>query len=283
MKTSTSKQVSAILSVADERIRFGLVEEFIRSRYSFYVRVAHSLLPDAEMKRELGDIVQFIAIEEYTLLTQDVSESEALHEIQKWDNFIRVRARRYISRHFNSSEYHGIAGASGRTRRHVEISRVAAEMPEATGEEIVAETNARLSERLSDIDRQGMRCTLDDLRDIGHLYVDERQSPGAFESHSHKSDNPLLDSLDAERLTADILARARDISADHGVVAASWIGHGIGDVSTLTEIVDETGLDAYRVRSLLAEVRSEAIISASMVAGISVYQALGIQHSKILA
>jgi len=281
VKTSTSKQVSAILAVADERIRFGLVEEFIRSRYDFYVRVAHSLLPDTERKREVGDIVQFIAIEEYTLLTQDVAESEALQEVQKWDNFIRIRARMHIAKHFSSSEYHGIAGATGRTRRHIEVSRVAAEMPTARPEDIVAETNARLEARLADIDRQGMRCTLDDLRDISHLYVDERESPGAFESRNHEAENPLLSTLDAEQLTADILSRAQSISDDHGAVAASWIGHGVGDVSTVGEIVSETGLEAPRVRSLLADVRSEAIIAASMIAGISVYQALGIQQAKI--
>lgn len=283
MKTPTSKQVSAILSVADECIRFGLVEEFIRSRYDFYVRVAHSLLPDAERRRELGDIVQFIAIEEYTLLTQDVAESEALQEVKKWDNFIRVRARMHIARHFNSSEYHGIAGATGRTRRHVEVSRVAAEMPEAKPEEIIAETNRRLEDRLADIDHQGMRCSLDDLRDISHLYVDERESPGMFDSRRQSSENPLLSALDAQRLAADIVARAQTISDDHGAVAQAWIGDDYSDISTVGEIADQTGLDASRVRRLLADVRSEAIISASMVAGISVYQALGIQKSKITA
>ena len=66
-------------------------------------------------------------------------------------------------------------------------------------------------------------------------------------------------------------------------MAQAWIGDDYSDISTVGEIADQTGLDASRVRRMLVDVRSEAIISASMVAGISVYQALGIQKSKITA
>lgn len=278
---STQKTVSAILAVSDERIRYTMAESFVRSRYPFYRRAASDVIYTAHRRRDVGDIVQLIALEEFSLLTADVSEGDALEVLGNWDAIIRSRARKKVSKYFASSEYHGFAEITGRTRRHIEVSRVAAEK-EGSGmspEEIVAETNRRLEDRLADVDRQGMRCTLSDFYEVGQVYIDEREHSQVYESG--QAEEPLLDAVDAPRLIADIISRAHGISPDHGAVAEEWIGrsHPEGDISSPREISHSTGLDAYTVEKILAEVRQEAIISASMVAGISVYQALGMKDA----
>lgn len=302
----TAKRVKAILSISMRSRRAQVAETFVSTRYDFYKRIAARSIRGSKSsygflssQSEVEDIAQEIAWDEYCLLAEGTSgPAPVLDWVDKWQAVIVKRGSRIADRHLRSSEYTGIAESETAMRRLREIQKTRSilyrsgeDVGSLSEDQIVEETNKRLELSSPNYRRQGMHCTVEDI----YLTAISTQSPWAaggeesseFSDHASPAfstpetnpDDSLLGVTGAESLISDIIARCAAISTMHGKVAQSWIGNALphGDIRGVKEVADGLNLEIYLVEKMMIDVRGEAVISASLTAGISSYEFLGLR------
>lgn len=156
-----------------------------------------------------------------------------------------------------SPEWTGTRGASSRVRRARALASYASRLAESLGrtptqEEIVAGFNHAMTGARRDAARQGMVATVDDLVSLTPQALDPALALPAL---SHDDDFPLV-GPEARMVLERALARCEEIGSSVALVARAWLGHFDADppyISTISEIVAETGLSATAVRRLRAQ------------------------------
>lgn len=303
-----TKRVRAILSISSRSRRSQVAETFISTRYPLYSRIAVKAIRSSKSTYgfssshfESEDISQLIALDEYHLLSEGMSSSApVLDWVDKWQRVIVVRGSRIARQHLRSSGHTGLADSESAMRRLQELQKTRAilarqgvNVDDLRDSDVVEETNRRLGDANPNYREQGMHCVLEDtyLSSISvyspstgtdeTVEISESASP-AFSAPAPAPDDSLLGVTGAGRLVADILARAKSLSTLHGKVAAEWIGEALPDglIRSPKEIADRIDLDLYLVEKMLSDVRGEAVISASLTAGISAYEFLGLKDAS---
>lgn len=302
----TSKRVRAILSISMRSRRAQVAETFVSTRYGLYKRIATRVIRGSKStygflasQSEAEDIAQEIAFDEYQLLADGTSgPAPVLDWVDKWQAVIVKRGSRISAQHLRASEHTGIAESETAMRRLREIQKTRSilyrsgeDAERLSEEEIVAATNKRLAEASPNYRRQGMECSIEDIyltsistqrpwaRDGDCASEFAETAAPAFSTPETNPDDSLLGVTGAERLIADIIARCHSISTLHGKVAQAWIGAALpyGDIQGVKEISDGLRLETYLVEKMMIDVRGEAVISASLTAGISSYEFLGLK------
>ena len=161
--------------------------------------------------------------------------------------------------------------ASGMTtlrRRHQELrgtrdALLAEHGGEPSAEAVVDATNERLLARLKDVRRQGMWCTVEDYHLMGaaHHAVELTELNETGTPDPNESAAPIH-AVDRERLVRITVARCREISPEHGLVAEAFFGSDLAasfeGPPTSSDISQAVGLAAPTVRRKVAEVKQVA-------------------------
>lgn len=273
-------QIDDILA-ATGRNRQYLLDDFMRSKLKVFRSIAFTLCRKASMDivRHLDEATAIVATECVIWMNEILVDPARLDQVTSFDGKLWLRCRPVFKSYCDGAA--GGVNASGAValaRRKREMGRTREALRSAfdrepTNPEIVEATNVKMRAVRKDPDRQGMICSVDDLRTDPVAYALVNQNDVA-----DSSDDPLLASHEASRTIASVIRVAEQTSVILGQVARCWIGDlynpAVQTIRTPTQIAGELGMTAAAVSRQLAHLRVVARSYLSDVLAITedVYQ-----------
>lgn len=254
----------------DPATREFVVGEFLRRTEKLNKAIASGLCRDYRADRNtwLDDFWQLVRIAAATLVEEVIDSPDRADEIRDYPALLKFRSRSAATRFVDSSAgFNATSGQAGLKRRRRELERTRAHLYsqgfDPTDEQIVEVTNERMLKARSDAARQGMICTVDDLR-VSEVAenIEDHAHPVSADTVESESE---LHAVERERLIAACIEAATGESEQLGQIARLWFmpatdaevdtydGH-----PTAASIAVIVGIEASTARAKVARVRQIA-------------------------
>lgn len=246
-----------------------LVDAFLRDTEPMTKGIAAGLCRyfKADRNTWLDEFCQIVRITSQALVEELASDAEKAAEVESYKALLTFRARSAGTKFVDSSAgFNQASGMAGAKRRVKELERTRIAMIqqglEPTDEEIVEETNRRMMATRRDAARQGMICTIDDLR------ISEFGSNANIEDHAHPvsvdsvETDGELHSTERVKLIFMCIAACDEENEQLGQIARMWFAPALdenySDHPTAAMIAEKLGIEPVTARTKVAKVKAIA-------------------------
>lgn len=260
--------LEAIVEETDETLREHLINDFLAKTDKMNKSIAVRLCRDfgADRNTWLDEFWQFVRIAADALLREFVASPAKLDEVVTWYGLLQYRSNSAATAFIDSSAgFNQASGMVGVKRRLREMEKTRAQLfnelnREPTDAEIVKTTNERLKRTRADYKRQGMECTLEDLRALQPAEnLDDLHNHVAKETVESDSD---LHAVERKRLIMLSIAECDKVNPQLGIIARMWFAPALDDDydehPTAAEIAKEVGIQSSTARAKVSMVRKIA-------------------------
>lgn len=266
---STEEQVQVITAVGDADERRELIGEFVADN-SRFIRILTSQIVThyrLDATTYFGD-VQSLAHETLLLVLDEIRHGHLLMaDVSSFHGLWKYRTRQAVRRWLDSPEMNAASRQVSLKRRFKEMRQSEQEYmlnhgSQATPEQVVDLTNARMAATRRDPKRQGVHCTIEDYQTMVAGASVELDAIREVAVADPNENDGALHASEREQMVALTIERCYAKSHVHGRVAELFFGPSLGanfdKAPTSTEISAEVGIAAPTVRRKIAEVRDVA-------------------------